>query len=334
MKRVLRKSVLAIILIFSLFIVNGCNDQIDTIKNESTAIVTEGKDGLKTDINTDSVVSTGTNEVESTVVTETTDATDFVSVKTEFYTLSVPYDWYDKCSYEEYTNEYVRHTLSFYHKDSKDAGVYGDLFHISLLNLDDDYTRYPHEVLGSVSVYRIGQFNVVVRYPSDVRFTEETMLEYKKMREEVIDILNTIEFNEECEFSEEPLAIITEPIATKPVINKNFIGKWSDTGIGVAAPIGSVTWEIEFRGDGTGEFDFIYGYNDVETLNFSYTYFQPYNENVLDGVIIKADGAADISYLMKYTWSNELQNMLMTMYEVKYNGAPNLDVYWVFERIN
>ena len=42
------------------------------------------------------------------------------------------------------------------------------------------------------------------------------------------------------------------------------------------------------------------------------------------------DNAPDIKYMVKFGWSNDLQRVLMTMYDVKNSGAPNLDVYWVF----
>ncbi|MGN0691721.1 MAG: hypothetical protein ACI4K7_05190 [Oscillospiraceae bacterium] len=117
----------------------------------------------------------------------------------------------------------------------------------------------------------------------------------------------------------------------KSEISKNFIGRWKDMGIGHSAPDGALRWDVEFRSDGTGTFYFIYESNDIVETDFSYSTYDTYLGERFDGILIEKKGGRDISFMTTYTWSNELQKMLMTMYEVDSNGAPDLDVYWVYE---
>ncbi|MBQ8796227.1 MAG: hypothetical protein IJZ54_07365 [Clostridia bacterium] len=339
MKRVFIKSVSAIVLFIVLCTFYGCKKEIDTTKAEPTTFMNGNAGGFETIPNTSDVIFTESIKSESTVVTETSVIEEnFVSVDTEFYTLSVPFEWYDKCGYEEDTNEYIRHSLSFYHKDSRNAGYDGFLFCISLLNPSDDYAHIPeHDVLGALLVDEPGggfsKFNIIVRYPSDVRFSEETIRDYKEQEAMISEILKTIEYKEKCTFLNEPIAIETEPIVTAPIISKNFVGVWSDMRIGSPAPLGATSWNVEFRSNGTGSFVLEFEPGDIEVLEFDYYCYDTYYGNTFDGVVIEMEGSSDLRYMMTYTWSNELQKMMMTMYEVEYGGAPNLDVCWVFSPV-
>lgn len=265
------------------------------------------------------------NEVQNIVSVNEEQKTTVVN--TEYYTIEIPTSWEKDCFYELSEKEHYNYTLSFYDKASHEEINGGWLFSIDLLTENEDYLNFPdYEILGSIEVYRIGSYNILVTYPTDVQFSENTVDKYSELTEEIPDVLKTISFDDECVFSKEPLPIVK----IKPQISERFIGKWKDLGIGSRAPSGATRWNVEFRSDGTGTFEFVFEADDVVTADFEFEPFETYLGETMDGILIKVDGGTDITYMAKYTWSNELQKMLMTMYEVKNNGAPNLDVYWVY----
>ena len=116
-------------------------------------------------------------------------------IDTEYYTISVPQYWKTACVYEVIEKDNYNYTLNFYDRESKESGYGGWLFSISLLTEFEDYTEYPdYEILGSVEVYRIGTYNIVVTYPTDVQCSEDMMQQYSEMQECIPGILETISF--------------------------------------------------------------------------------------------------------------------------------------------
>lgn len=312
----------AISMVLSLIGCSTSKESVGEIIADNSIIETE-----KAIVSMQSESGTPINTEESTITTQPSSP---MFIDTEYYTLSAPNSWNDDCFYEIATGENYNYTLSFYDKASHDAINGGWLFSINLFAEFEDYSYYPdYAVLGSLEVYRIGSYNIVVTYPTDVPYSEETAEKYLEMCNDISEILDTISFKEECVFSDIPIPVeIIEE--TKPQYSERFIGKWIDLGIGSHAPSGATRWNIEYRSDGTGTFEFIFEADDIVTVSFSFSPFETYLGESIDGILIQIDGGADIRYMAKYTWSNELQKMLMTMYEVKDNGALNLDVYWVY----
>lgn len=138
-----------------------------------------------------------------------------VCIDTEYYSIAVPDSWYKECFYEVIDGESYNYTLCFYDKSSHDAGYGGLLFSIRLLTEFEDYAVYPdYEVLGSLEVYRIGSYNCIVTYPTDVQFSERTADNYAQMSAEIDEILNTLSFKDECVFSTEPIPIDNSMVAS------------------------------------------------------------------------------------------------------------------------
>lgn len=139
-----------------------------------------------------------------------------VLVDTEYYTVSIPVEWNDDCIYEVVSGEHYNYSLNFYERQSHDEMNGGYLFGIELLNETEDYTNYPsYDILGSLEVYRIGSYNIVVTYPTDVQFIESAAKKYNSMTAQIPDILKTISFKDECTFSETPVEVISvEPPAS------------------------------------------------------------------------------------------------------------------------
>lgn len=268
-------------------------------------------------------------DIEENESTDTTQAKSDLVIDTEYYTLSAPSSWKDYCFYEIADGESYNYTLSLYDKASHDAINGGWLFSINLLTEFEDYSIYPdYDVLGSLEVYRIGSYNIVVTYPTDVQYSEGTAEKYRAMYNDISNILKTIKFKDECTFSEEPLPIEIINEISKEIVER-FTGKW--THIIGKIPNGASSWEAEFRTNGTGTFTFTYEANDKSYIDFNYHTIEAQHSEVTDAICIEVDDGADIYFVTKYTWSNELQKMLMTMYVGNQNGAiTNLDVYWVF----
>ena len=254
---------------------------------------------------------------------------DTIDVTTQYYTLRIPDSWENDCFYEIYEREDYSYALNFYDKASHNEMGGGWLFSIVLLTEVEEYSNYPeYDVLGSLEVYRIGSYNIIATYPSDVQFSEKTARKYSELSSVVPDIIKTISFSDNCTFSKSPIPVLKEEI--KPQIVKNFIGKWTDLGIGSRAPAGATRWNVEFRSDGTGTFEFVFEADDIAVVDFKFEPFDTYLGETMEGIIVRIDGGADVRYMAKYTWSNQFQKMLMTMYEVNNNGTPNLNVYWVY----
>ena len=277
--------------------------------------------------------SNKTNESTSETTTNvTTEKVEISILDTEYYTLKIPNSWNDKYFCETIDGEMYSYSLYFYEKTSREDTGGGLLFSINLMTVYQDYTTYPnYDFLGSLDVYRIGCYNLIVMYPTDMQYDENTAEEYIKLSKDIPDIVQSISFKNDCTFSKEPTPIIelpTEP--PKPQISKAFIGKWQDLGIGSRAPSNATRWNVEFRDDGTGTFEFIFEEDDIVTTDFEFEPYDTYLGEAMDGIRIKITGGNDILFMTKYTWSNEMQKLLMTMFEVKNNGTPNLNVFWVF----
>jgi len=134
-------------------------------------------------------------------------------IDTEYYTIAIPLEWKDEYVYDVISGEHYNYSLNFYEKKSHEEMNAGYLFGIQLMNENEDYKNYPsYEVLGSLEVYRIGSYNVVVTYPTDVQFMEATAKKYNSMTKQIPEILETIKFKEECTFSETPIEIVSEAL--------------------------------------------------------------------------------------------------------------------------
>ena len=248
-------------------------------------------------------------------------------IDTEYYTLSAPSSWCDNCFYEIAEGENDNYTLSFYDNASHNATNAGWLFSINLLTESSDYSNYPdYDVLGSIEVYRIGSYNVVVTYPTDVQFSDDTIEEYTQMSAEIPNILESISFKEECTFSETPIPV--EPDEPFIEVSERYLGRWEDLYIGKGMKFDDYTWNIVFRSDGTGTFEFIYGANNIEYLDFTFSTFLPRDNGLMEGVSIYNNLGEELKVYITCTWNNELQTGVMTLQDWE-----NPDQYWTFKLI-
>lgn len=147
---------------------------------------------------------------DNTQEEEETEEADTVIVDTKYFTLEISKTLADDCVYEVYESEDGLYSLGFYEKTSREEMDAGYLFSILLKPADEDYTFYPsYDVLGSFERVTNESYNVIVLYPTDVQFTEETAAKYSEVNKEVPNILDTISFKEGYTFSKNPSSMGT-----------------------------------------------------------------------------------------------------------------------------
>ena len=95
-------------------------------------------------------------------------------------------------------NEY---SVVFYEKESHKEIEGGFVFGISLYEEGVDYTFLPsYEELGILKTDN-QTFNVLVEYPTDVQFTEDTSDHYHALTEDTEEVINSIQAKEGCTFT-------------------------------------------------------------------------------------------------------------------------------------
>lgn len=153
---------------------------------------------------------------------------ELYTVDTEYYTISVPFSWKSDAHYEIVEGEGSAYTLTFYDKASRDSGNGGELFSIVLLTEYEDYSEITHhKALGSLEISQIGSYNIVVTYPSEAQYSDQTAEKYNEMKGKVDQILDSIAFNDKCVFSETPI-----PVKEKKIISRAN-GNWKYSANGV-----------------------------------------------------------------------------------------------------
>jgi len=148
-----------------------------------------------------------TNQADQTDQTERQDTAGKVSqIITDYYSLTVPSSWEGKYAYKVYPPEEEwseAYYLDVYHKESEQQNYGGSLFGISLFyDGDSSYLSYPdYEVLGRLQIKQASIFDVVVTYPTDVQFTDETEPEYTELRKDVENVLKSFEADSKYSFT-------------------------------------------------------------------------------------------------------------------------------------
>ena len=114
-------------------------------------------------------------------------------IDTDYYSLTLPVDWLDKCIWEITNNNNGTYILNLYELTSHEAMDAGKLCSLMLFPTNDKtYKELPdYQLVGSLDT-QDGSFYLVALFPTDVQFTEETMDAYNGMYEKLQDVLYTI----------------------------------------------------------------------------------------------------------------------------------------------
>lgn len=127
------------------------------------------------------------SQTETTVLT--TEAQKAETINTDYYSLSVPASWQGKYTYKVTNIEgNGGYGLSVCHKASYGVGYGGKLFTICLYSVEEgtgkeliEIAPVPVEYLGVLKVPGVGDFDVIVMFPSDAQFNATTMDSYNEL---------------------------------------------------------------------------------------------------------------------------------------------------------
>ena len=161
------------------------------------------------------------NNLETNVITESnnTDSQSYhYDIDTEYYTISVPSSWETECEYEIEKGDKYSYAIKFYDKTSRKAYEYNDyggwLFTIHLINYNEKYSEYAdYDIIGNLEVDEFSNnviatylYRVIVTYPTDVNFPDETAKKYSEMKNAIPEIIESISFKDNCRFTNSPLS--------------------------------------------------------------------------------------------------------------------------------
>ena len=118
-------------------------------------------------------------------------------IETKYYTVTLPEDWVDACTYTVYpADEEGPDTLVLSETESYHTEYGGHLCSISLIPHGEDYSYFPsYEWIGMLETPE-GDFDIVVLYPTDVQFSDETAQAYHNLANKVEDVINTLTPND------------------------------------------------------------------------------------------------------------------------------------------
>ncbi len=138
--------------------------------------------------------STETQSVSEEVYTEV-DLKDSKTVKTGYYEITVPEDHLDSYVVRAVEDEDSSriHALEFYEAEDYEEFGGGYLYSVCLYDRTADYSFLPnYKELGTLMTENGTLYNLVIEYPSDVQFTQDTDELYHSMLDEEKKILKSL----------------------------------------------------------------------------------------------------------------------------------------------
>ena len=113
-----------------------------------------------------------------------------IVIETAYYTLTVPVDFYNNCECQIFAaDEEGPDGLVMYELSSFKTDYGGHLFTILLIPHGEDYSYYPsYEWVGVLETPE-GDFDIVVLYPTDVQFSEDTAEAYHALLNQTDDVI-------------------------------------------------------------------------------------------------------------------------------------------------
>lgn len=187
---------------YSQKVIESYNDEISNNKSANNKI-NDGVFDLDTnsDKYTNHIVQTNT-QVQNN---KTSNLQSNFIIETAHYTLKTPASWSNDCTYKIHEADNHAYNLTFYEKLSHQKNGDGQLFSIMLYPGFEDYTMLPeYNYLGKLKIKGLGNFNVIITYPTDITFSEEYVEKYNDLKEAIPYVLKNITFKEGYTFSNQP----------------------------------------------------------------------------------------------------------------------------------
>ncbi len=124
------------------------------------------------------------SETETTVLT--TEAKSGETINTDYYSIAIPAEWQGEYTYTVTDNlEDGGYSLIVRHKDSYGAGYGGMLFSITMYSVAEGNGKQiieeepvPIDYLGVLKVPGVGDFDVIVMFPTDLQCPEDSVKVY------------------------------------------------------------------------------------------------------------------------------------------------------------
>lgn len=136
------------------------------------------------------------------------------TLDTPYFTLTITQEWASSCVYEIIDLGADAYNLSIYETQDYEDWMMGNLFSLLLLSPEEDYTVYPsYEILGTLKSPD-WVFNVVVLYPTDVQFSEDTEALYSHLYDQIPSVLTTLTAKDPCVFYAGEIETATMQIST------------------------------------------------------------------------------------------------------------------------
>lgn len=160
---------------------------------------------------TSSETQSETTEESTTETTEeaTTEApAQSKTVNTDYFSVVTPESWDGKYSYNiRKYNSNGAYGLTFTHNASVDEGNGGLVFVIEVHPVSESYPEMmanspmPFKHMGVISVEDSGDYDVIVTYPSDVQYSDNTEEGYLQLKNSVDSVLESLQVAEGAEYT-------------------------------------------------------------------------------------------------------------------------------------
>lgn len=115
-----------------------------------------------------------------------------IFIEGKYFNITLPANWKDKYIMEEYEDEYG-YSMEFCEKSSNDIGYVGWLFSIEIWEGEIQQPNY--EEIGKINIDG-EEYPMIIAYPTDVQFTEETSEAYHELGKDIETIIDTIDIRE------------------------------------------------------------------------------------------------------------------------------------------
>ena len=115
-----------------------------------------------------------------------------IFIEGKYFNITLPANWKDKYIMKEYEDEYG-YSMEFCEKTSNDIGYVGWLFSIEIWEGEIQQPNY--EEIGKINIDG-EEYPMIIAYPTDVQFTEETSEAYHDLGKDIETIIDTIDTRE------------------------------------------------------------------------------------------------------------------------------------------
>ena len=139
------------------------------------------------------IQSSDDNEQSSEEENIPEETTSDILIEGKYFNITLPENWKDKYMYEEIEDEYGYY-MGFYENTSYEDGYGGWLFSIAIPE-EEEISDPSYDELGTIKKDD-REYKLIVVWPTDVQFTEETSKAYQELSADSEKVINTLDKKE------------------------------------------------------------------------------------------------------------------------------------------